>query len=110
MPIYWAFLTYMLLKPGTETQDYWFLFSGIDKIIHISIFVLLGFVLVAAFPKLSFRNFFYITMIYAVLTEILQEEMHWGRTMELWDLVADIVWLLLGYRLYRFLAKLWLQA
>ena len=98
----------MLLKPGTETQDYWFLFSGIDKAIHISIFVLLGFVFVAAFPKITFRNFFYITMIYAVATEILQEEMRLGRTMELWDLVADFVGLILGYYLYRILARMWL--
>jgi hypothetical protein len=32
LPIYWAFLTYMLLKPGEENHEYWFMFSGIDKI------------------------------------------------------------------------------
>ena len=110
MPIYWAFLTYMLLKPGQESQNYWFMFSGIDKAIHISIFVLLGFVLVAAFPKITFRSFFYITMIYAVATEILQEEMRWGRSMELWDLVADFIGVMLGYIMFRILAERWIPA
>jgi hypothetical protein len=54
LPIYWAILTYMLLKPGVENQEYWFMFSGIDKIIHLSIFAFLGLSFSAAFPKPNF--------------------------------------------------------
>jgi hypothetical protein len=42
----------MLLKPGEENQEYWFMFSGIDKILHLSIFAALGFLFIAAFPKI----------------------------------------------------------
>lgn len=100
MPIYWAFLTYMLLRPGAETRDYWFMFSGIDKVIHIAIFMLLGFTFSVAFPKLKFVWFLNIMLIYAFLTEILQREMNLGRTAEILDIVADILGVIMGYLLY----------
>ncbi|WP_378106554.1 VanZ family protein [Chryseobacterium sp. sg2396] len=105
LPIYWAFLTYMLLKPGEENYEYWFMFSGIDKILHLSIFAALGFCFIAAFPKIRFLYFFQIILIYAFLTEILQEEMGLGRSMETLDLVADAVGCLVGYYTYRFFIK-----
>ncbi|WP_292009244.1 VanZ family protein [Chryseobacterium sp.] len=105
MPIYWAFLTYMLLKPGQENHEYWFMFNGIDKVLHISIFAMLGFSFVAAFPKIKFSYFFQIILIYAFLTEILQEEMHLGRSMETLDIVADIIGCLAGYYIYKMLIK-----
>ncbi|WP_262901731.1 VanZ family protein [Chryseobacterium sp. OSA05B] len=105
MPIYWAFLTYMLLKPGEENQEYWFMFSGIDKVLHVSIFAMLGFSFVAAFPKIKFSYFFQIILIYAFLTEILQDEMGLGRSMESLDIVADTVGCLIGYYIYKVLVK-----
>nr|WP_294308161.1 VanZ family protein [uncultured Chryseobacterium sp.] len=105
LPIYWAFLTYMLLKPGEENYEYWFMFSGIDKILHLSIFAALGFCFIAAFPKIRFLYFFQIILIYAFLTEILQEEMGLGRSMETLDVVADAVGCLVGYYTYRFFIK-----
>lgn len=105
LPIYWAFLTYMLLKPGEENHEYWFMFNGIDKVLHLSIFGALGFCFMAAFPKIKFYYFFQIILIYAFLTEILQEEMGLGRSMEALDIVADIIGCLLGYYIYKFLVK-----
>ncbi|WP_262487369.1 VanZ family protein [Chryseobacterium jejuense] len=105
MPIYWAFLTYMLLKPGEENQEYWFMFSGIDKVLHVSIFAALGFSFIAAFPKIKFSYFFQIILIYAFLTEILQEEMGLGRSMETLDIVADTVGCLIGYAVYKLFLK-----
>lgn len=101
LPIYWAFLTYMLLKPGSENIDYWFLFSGIDKAVHIAIFIVLGFSYMCAFPKTRFLTFIQIMLIYAFATEILQEEMNLGRSLEFLDLIADTVGVVLGYFLYR---------
>ena len=101
LPIYWAFLTYMLLKPGSESTDYWFMFSGIDKAIHISIFMVLGFTFAVAFTRIRFWSFIQIMLIYSVLTEILQEEMALGRSMENLDLVADTIGVLLGYFLFK---------
>jgi VanZ family protein len=101
LPIYWAFLTYMLLKPGVENKEYWFMFSGIDKLLHLSIFGFLGFAFMATFPRIKFITFLYIMLIYAFLTEILQEEMGLGRSMENLDIVADALGCLLGYFLFK---------
>ncbi|CAM3077436.1 VanZ family protein [Chryseobacterium flavum] len=101
LPIYWAFLTYMLLKPGEENHEYWFMFSGIDKVLHVSIFAALGFFFIATFPKIKFSYFFQIILIYAFLTEILQEEMGLGRSMETLDIVADTLGCLIGYYIYK---------
>lgn len=105
LPIYWAILTYMLLKPGVENQEYWFMFSGIDKILHLSIFALLGFSFKTAFPKIKFYYFIQIMLIYGFLTEILQEEMHWGRSMETLDLLADTLGVLIGYFFFEKIKK-----
>ncbi|WP_418219368.1 VanZ family protein [Chryseobacterium glaciei] len=105
LPIYWAFLTYMLLKPGEENHEYWFMFSGIDKVLHLSIFAMLGFLFIATFPKIKFSYFFQIILIYAFLTEILQDEMGLGRSMESLDIVADTIGCLIGYFIYKALVK-----
>lgn len=44
-------------------------------------------------------------LIYAFLTEILQEEMKLGRSMETLDIVADTIGCLIGYYIYKVLAK-----
>lgn len=97
MPIYWAFLTFMLLKPGVEREKFWFEFSNIDKVLHLAIFALLGFTFQIAFPKLKFSIFLQIMLIYAFLTEILQKETNWGRSMENLDIVADLLGIFIGY-------------
>ncbi|MDR6461219.1 VanZ family protein [Chryseobacterium vietnamense] len=95
----------MLLRPGEENHEYWFMFSGIDKVLHLSIFAALGFSFIAAFPKIKFSYFFQIILLYAFLTEILQEEMGLGRSMETLDIVADTIGCLLGYYTYKELVK-----
>jgi len=109
LPIYWAFLTFMLLKPGQENKEYFFMFNGFDKALHISIFIILGFSFMAAFPKIKFSYFFQIILIYAFLTEILQEEMHLGRSMESLDIIADTVGCLIGYFIYKLFIKRYFQ-
>jgi len=105
LPIYWAFLTYMLLRPGVENHEYFFMFDGIDKVLHFGIFGMLGFCLIAAFPRLRFSYYLQIILIYAFLTEILQEEMHLGRSMETLDIVADTIGCLAAYYLYKEMVK-----
>jgi VanZ family protein len=102
LPIYWAFLTYILLKGGLEKREpYWFEFTNIDKTIHLAIFALLGFCFRVAYPKQKFWIFFQLMLIYALLTEILQDEMALGRSMETLDLVADMLGVLTGYFVWR---------
>jgi VanZ family protein len=95
----------MLLRPGEENHEYWFMFSGIDKVLHLSIFAALGFSFIAAFPRIRFSYFLQIILIYAFLTEILQEEMGLGRSMETLDIVADAIGCLIGYFIYKALIK-----
>nr|WP_248874415.1 VanZ family protein [Epilithonimonas zeae] len=100
MPIYWAFLTYMLLRPGLENQEYAFMFPHLDKLIHFTIFFLLGFFFRLRFPKTSLLYFFLILVSYALLTEILQDIMKLGRSLEVLDAVADTLGLSLSYYIY----------
>lgn len=91
----------MLLRPGVENMEYSFMFDGIDKVLHLAIFGMLGFSFAAAFPKVRFLYFFQIMLSYSILTEILQDEMGWGRSMEALDLVADTIGVILGYFLFK---------
>ena len=77
------------------------MFSGIDKVLHLSIFAMLGFCFMAAFPRTKLRSFIYIMLIYAFLTEILQDAMGWGRSAETLDIVADFVGVSTGYIIYK---------
>ena len=77
------------------------MFSGIDKVLHISIFAALGFCFMAAFPRIKFFFFLMIMMIYAFLTEILQGEMQLGRSAESLDIVADLLGVVIGYFIFR---------
>ncbi|WP_219729254.1 VanZ family protein [Kaistella palustris] len=96
----------MLLRPGLENMEFPFMFSGIDKVLHLMIFAMLGFCFMAAIPRIRFLYFIQIMLIYGMLTEILQEEMHWGRSLEGLDLVADTVGVLIGYYVFQKLKKL----
>ncbi|MDY3548138.1 VanZ family protein [Riemerella anatipestifer] len=100
MPIYWALLTYVLLKPVGEHKDYWFLFQGIDKVVHFSMFFVLGFLFRWAYPKVSVYAYYFILVTYAILTEIFQQVMALGRSAEWLDLLADTIGLVLAYYIY----------
>ncbi len=97
----------MLLKPAVENQEYWFMFPGIDKVVHLCIFAFLGFSLSMSFKKLNVKYFLLIIFLYGLGTEILQEVMHMGRSFELLDIVADVVGACLGLITYRFFLRLY---
>lgn len=105
MPIYWAILTYMLLKPADELGSFWFPFPNFDKIIHLSIFGFLGFCFMVVFQKTRFIVFLQVILCYAFGTEILQGSMGWGRSLEFLDVVADTTGCVLGYLVYYFAKK-----
>lgn len=99
-------LTFLLLKPAHLQEESWYIFDGIDKIVHLSIFTLLGFLFMIAFSKCKFQFFVQLMLIYAFATEILQESMHMGRSLEVLDVVADFFGICIGYYLYTLLKKL----
>src|SRR6218665_2065252 len=90
----------MLLRPGIENKEYTFMFRHIDKLIHFSIFFLLGLLFRLCFPKISYLYFFLILVSYGLLTEILQDTMQLGRSLEVLDAVADTLGLSLSYYIY----------
>jgi len=91
LPIYWVFLTFLLLKPGSESDEYFYGISYFDKFAHLSTFFLLGFLFIASIPRLKFGVLMLFMFSFAVITEILQEKMQLGRAMEIMDIVADTV-------------------
>lgn len=81
----------------SDLVDFFSRFANIDKIVHISIFAFLGFTFRLSFPKQMFVVFIQIMLCYALLTEIMQDEIGLGRTLEFYDLICNIVGVLLGY-------------
>ena len=67
------------------------MFSGLDKLLHLSIFFLLGLLFLLSFPKLKILPFFGIVFFYGILTEYLQYAMDMGRAAEGLDLIADVL-------------------
>lgn len=96
LPIYWAILTYALLRPTGDVAHKFLFFEGIDKAVHFLVFAILGFLFSIVFRKSTFL-FFVIMFLYALLTEILQGAMDWGRSFEIWDLVADMLGVSIGF-------------
>lgn len=95
----------MLLKPGTENQEYWFMFPGFDKVIHGITFFILGLFLRLTFPKSNPWIYFSTLIFYALLTEFLQHMMAMGRQAEAMDLVADALGISFAFLLLRIRRK-----
>lgn len=98
--IYWVVLTFLLLKPGHLKEDAWYIFNGVDKIVHLSIFVILGIIFMTVFSRTKFLVFIQIMLLYAFLTEILQDIMDMGRSLETLDIVADCIGVCIGYYIF----------
>ena len=102
LPIYWAFLTYILLKPiKIKSKDLPLNFEGMDKCVHVFLFALLAFSYLLSFVKNRFLIFLGIMGGYALITEVLQEAMGLGRSMEILDWVADMVGVLLAFWVWK---------
>jgi VanZ family protein len=91
----------MLLKPGKENQEYAFMFSGADKILHLGIFFVLGFLFHFAFPKIKTLSYFLLLLFYGFLTEYLQFAMQLGRSAEFLDIVADAIGISFAYLIFQ---------
>lgn len=91
---YYVLLTYFLLKPSGDSIPP---FEYFDKVVHLSIFMLLGVIL-----KLSYQikgNLIIGVILYAVTTEILQHYMRLGRSFDMFDIIANLIGFYLGTKL-----------
>jgi len=81
------------------------MFPGIDKVLHFSIFGFLGFCILASFPNIKKSTYLLIGLCYALLTEILQDVMGFGRSLEILDLFADMAGVSLAIFVYNQISK-----
>ena len=82
----------MLLRPGEVNREkHWFEFHNLDKIVHFLIFTVLGFCYSVSFPKQKKWLFVVVMFVYALFTEVAQGLMNMGRTMDFYDLIADMM-------------------
>ena len=102
LPIYWVFLTYILLKPiKIKSKDLLLTFDGMDKCIHVLLFAVLALCYLLSFMKSRFLVFLGIIGGYALATEVLQEVMGLGRSMEMLDWLADMLGILLAFGVWK---------
>jgi len=105
LPLYWVILTFLLLRSGSDGNGNFFGIPYFDKLAHLSTFSLLGFLFIAAIPKMRFSILMLVMFSFAVITEILQEKMQLGRAMEVMDLVADTIGSFIGGLAYIYLKR-----
>ncbi len=94
--LYVSFLTYILLRPTSDLPRNFPSFEGMDKVVHFLIFALLTYLYRMAFPKHSIVRELLLLSAYALLTEIMQEQMQMGRTGDPLDMLADVLGILTG--------------
>jgi len=106
--------TVLLLLPGSQfPSPKWWMFSGLDKVIHVLIFF--GFTLSFSVcsliywkKKASIRLFYWIAFwffLYGVAIEFLQKWFIPFRSFSLWDIAADGLGCLLALVIMKFLSK-----
>ncbi len=104
--IYWAILTFILLKPGSDhPHQYWFYFNGIDKLVHFSIFALLVFLLRLVYHQWSISKVLCVILFYGIFTELAQHYMQMGRSGDVLDLLADMLGATIGLFVYQLLRR-----
>ena len=57
------------------------------------------------YSRMKFLVFIQIMLIYAFITEILQEVMQMGRSLENLDILADFIGVCSGFYIYKYLSK-----
>lgn len=104
-------LTFLLLLPGNDLEgSSWWETYKIDKLVHIVTFSILSLSTSITLSKLRVlidTNYRLMTLILVVCTifgtilEFLQQELRVGRSVELLDIVADCIGVLLGFVIFR---------
>jgi len=90
----------LLLTPADEIDTFnYFDFPGVDKIVHLTSFMVLEILSLKYFFSSHLKSAFIviaITILYGVFIEIIQIYVP-GRSFEWWDIVADFAGIILGY-------------
>jgi len=101
---YSVFLTFFLLKPGSE-NSFQFLraYHNTDKIAHFTFFFILALISFFNFSKNKIISIFLGLLFYAILTEVMQGLMNLGRSADFFDFIADSVGIILGYFVFKYI-------
>ncbi len=92
-----------LLLPGDSIPEVSLV--GFDKLAHLTVFLVFGWLWMAALDLPSARRAWWVFVggcVYAVGTELLQAGLPLGRSPEVFDLAADALGTLVGVLAYRF--------
>lgn len=109
--IWLAVIFWMLLKPASDIPSYSiFEIPHFDKMVHLGIFAILGFLFSWESPAWKIKKLFLIGLLLAtttaLLTEYLQTSLAKGRSGELIDFVADLIGYALGVWGYYIMRRL----
>lgn len=110
---WWCFIFLLTLTPGgffPKVSSFWSLFSP-DKIIHLVIFGILTYLLLKGtarqYKTLKLRYIIgmpiVVSVLTAVLTEVIQAIFPIGRDASIYDVIANFVGCFLGYFTFSFL-------
>lgn len=106
--LYIAFITLLSLLPPSDLPSVT-LFPGADKLIHLGMYAGLTFLMMWAWPRF-FRGSLQLLPLFAVMfyglgMEILQDLGHYGRSFELWDVVANTAGYFPGWIAFKLIDK-----
>ncbi len=102
---YFALITFLLLKSKVgnllnKFKIFPFNLPNFDKFAHFVAFIILGFLLKIAYPKISYFWAFFSLTFYGILIEILQENFVKGRSGDIKDLLFDMIGITFGLLLH----------
>ena len=80
-------------------------FDFIDKVIHLLIFLVLAVLFKLSYPKIKYYNAILVLSFYGLAIEILQQILPTGRSFDLYDWIFDILGVLIGITLTKFIFK-----
>jgi len=84
------------------------LFPGVDKLVHICMYLGLSFLACWIYDACNQRLWFICTLLtavfmYGALMEVLQNTMHYGRSFDFKDLIANLTGAIIGALIYTYL-------
>ena len=102
------FCFFLLLKPNlksTVVLPQWLIIFPVDKIVHFTLWFIWISLYEYSKPSVFIKPlYFYLWVVISIpLSEWLQYYMNWGRTADFFDILADVIGLLFGLLITRFL-------
>ena len=112
----WLIFIFVLcnLRPSALPSDAWFVFSGIDKVVHASFYIIYSWLFIPVFMKNRTMNqsvFFTVIsgFLYGVFIELMQHFVFTYRSADWRDVVANSIGLSIGIFSFPIIQKIFLR-